>query len=547
MLTDHAAREAVASRDPRFDGRFVHAVTSTGIYCRPSCPARTPRPEHSRFFPSAAAAQGAGFRACKRCRPDAAPGSPEWDVRTDTVARAVRLVADGVVDRDGVPALATALGYSVRQLERLLRAELGAGPLALAQAQRAQTARTLVESSDLPMADVAFAAGFSSVRSFNEVLQATYGTTPTALRAAARTGTGAAPGAGPSPARAAAPGDRPAGPATGGAGGTGGTGARTATLALRLAFRAPLEPSNLLGHLVATAVPGVEEYRDGAYRSTVRLPHAWGVVAVHAPADDHVPVTLHLADVRDLPAAVRRTRRLLDLDADPVAVDEALARDPHLRPLVEAVPGRRVPHHLDPEQMALRAVLGQQVSTAAARTHAARLVAALGTPVADPAGGLTHLFPSAAELAARPDEAAGVLRVPASRQRTFAGLAAALADGRVVLDAGADRRAAEAALTALPGIGPWTVGTIAMRALGDPDAFLVGDLGVRASARLLGLPDAPRALERAAAAWAPWRAYAVQHLWALSPHAVNALPGQVAPPSGFVPAHPSDREDPVPA
>lgn len=506
-LPDEATcRAAVRSRDARFDGWFVMGVTSTGIYCRPSCPARTPREDRMRFYPSAAAAQAAGFRACLRCRPDASPGSPAWDVRGDVVARAMRLIDDGVVDRSGVPGLAAALGYSPRQLERLLTDELGAGPLALARARRAQTARTLVERTTMPMAEVAYAAGYASIRAFNDAVAATYGLSPTELRQRATRHDEPHPG----------------------------------IVALRLAYRAPLEPSNLLGHLVATAVPGVEEYRDGTYRSTVRLPHAWGLVAVRRPTGGAFPVTLRLADVRDLPAAVSRTRRMLDLDADPVAVDTALARDDRLRPLVVRTPGRRVPRTVDPEAMALRAVIGQQVSTSAARTHAGRLVAVLGTPVKDPDGGLTHLFPRAADLLADQAVTTAALAMPAARRATLFALAGALADGTVVLDAGAGRDQARAALAALPGIGPWTVGTIAMRALGDPDAFVASDLGVRLAAERLGLPTSPAGLERASRAWAPWRAYAVQHLWATGVHPVNALPDDPTEP----PAEPPEAAPP---
>jgi AraC family transcriptional regulator of adaptative response / DNA-3-methyladenine glycosylase II len=492
-MDDSACRAAVRSRDPRFDGRFVHAVTSTGIYCRPSCPARTPAEQHMRFYPSAAAAQAAGFRACKRCRPDASPGAPDWDVRGDTVARAMRLIGDGMVDRDGVPGLAAALGYSPRQLERLLASELGAGPSALAAAARVRSARALVESTALPLGEIAFAAGYTSIRSFNAAVRSTYATTPSALRTAARRTRPEAD-------------DRHDGP-----------------VRLRLAYREPLEVSNLLGHLVATAVPGVEEWRDGAYRSTVRLPHGWGVVAVRPPTRGAFDVTLHLTDLRDLPAAVARTRRMLDLDADPVAVDTALSTDPHLAPLVTGTPGRRVPRTLDPAAMALRAVLGQQVSTAAARTHAGRLVAAFGDPIEIPDGGLTHLFPTPARLAGDPDGVAAVLAMPSSRRTTLLALAGALADGRLRLDPGADWAAARQLLAELPGIGPWTIETIAMRALGDPDAFVAADLGVRTAARTLGLPSGAGLL-RAARAWSPWRAYAVQHLWATAPHPVNQLP-----------------------
>ena len=500
---------AVRSRDARFDGVFVTGVTSTGIYCRPSCPAVTPRTRNMRFFPAAASAHAAGFRSCKRCRPDAAPGSPQWDVRADVAGRAMRLIADGEVDRGGVPALAQRLGYSRRAVERALAAELGAGPLALARAQRAHTARVLIETTAMPFTEVAWAAGFSSVRQFNETVQQVFALSPTALRAVA----------------ARRSDQRPVGTGgTVGALGTLGTAPAPAALTLRLPFRAPLFPDNLLGHLVATAVPGVEEWRDGAYRRTLRLPRAAGTVSLR-PETGHVRALLHLGDVRDLPVAVARCRRLLDLDADPVAVDAALCEDPVLAPLVAAAPGRRVPRTVDEHELALRAVLGQQVSTAAARTHAARLVRALGDPVTDPEGGLTHLFPSPERLAAAdPEELTAALALPRVRRTTLLTLAAALASGEVDLSPGADRAAARAALLALPGIGPWTVETVAMRALGDPDAFPASDLGVLAAARGLGLPGTVPALTARSVAWRPWRAYATQHLWGCCDHPVNRHP-----------------------
>ncbi|MFC5744997.1 AlkA N-terminal domain-containing protein [Actinomadura rugatobispora] len=478
---------AVQSKDARFDGWFYTAVVTTGIYCRPSCPVVPPKPENMRFYPSAAAAQQAGFRACKRCRPDASPGSPEWNHRADVVARAMRLIADGVVDREGVPGLAAHLGYSPRQIERLLNAELGAGPLALARAQRAQTARLLIETTALPMGDIAFGAGFASIRAFNDTVREVFALTPSELRDRVARGH----------------------PATAGPG----------SLSLRLPFRAPLCPDNLFGHLVATAVPGVEEWRDGAYRRTLRLPHGHAVVALR-PHPDHVACTLSLTDLRDLTIAISRCRRLLDLDADPVAVDELLRSDPLLEPLVEKAPGRRVPRTVDPAEFAVRAVLGQQVSTAAARTHAARLVTAHGDPIT-PVGGLTHLFPGPEALAGLDPS---TLAFPQSRRTTFTTLVAALASDGIDLGAGSDWDKARAALGELPGIGPWTIETIAMRALGDPDAFIPTDLGVRAAARDLGLPGTPAALTRRAAAWRPWRAYAVQYLWATGDHAINRLP-----------------------
>lgn len=502
---------AVRSKDRRFDGWFYTAVRSTRIYCRPSCPAMTPKSVNMTFYPSAAAAQAAGYRACKRCRPDASPGSPEWNQRADLVARAVRLIADGVIDRDGVPGLANRLGYSVRQLERQVFAEMGAGPLALARASRAQTARLLIESTDIRLGEVAFAAGFASVRTFNDTVRQVYGLTPSELRARR------------SPVR------RPA-----------ETPEVMGTVTVRLPFRAPFEPSNLFGHLAATAVPGVEEWRDAAYRRTLRLPHGHAIVALRPPRmrgdggaravrgnqADHagyVEARLSLSDLRDLTPAITRCRWLLDLDADPAAVDDHLASDSALRPLVESAPGRRVPRVADGAEFAVRVVLGQQVSTAAARTHAARLVAAHGERITDPEGSLTHLFPTATDLA---DLDPTTLAMPARRRETLTAMVGALADGDLDLTVGADWAAARRVLRRLPGVGEWTVETVAMRALGAPDAFLAGDLGVRRGAGALGLPTTPRALAERSLAWRPWRAYAVQHLWATQPHAVNRLPDE---------------------
>jgi AraC family transcriptional regulator of adaptative response / DNA-3-methyladenine glycosylase II len=478
---------AVQSKDARFDGWFFTAVLTTGIYCRPSCPVVPPKVQNMRFYPSAAAAQQAGFRACKRCRPDASPGSPQWNERADLVARAMRLIADGVIDREGVPGLAGHLGYSIRQIERQLQAELGAGPLALARAQRAQTARLLIETSTLPMSDVAFAAGFASIRTFNDTVREVFALSPTELRH--RVGRG-----------------RPA--------------ETSGTLTLRLPFRTPLCPDNLFGHLVATGVPGVEEWRDGAYRRTLRLPHGHGIVSLR-PTPAHIACRLALTDLRDLSIAISRCRWMLDLDADPVAVDDLLRRDPALTAYIDKHPGRRVPRTVDGAEFAVRAVLGQQVSTAAARTHAGRLVTALGEPVTDPDGGLTHLFPGPAAVAAVDPDTLGF---PQARRTTLTTLAATLAAGDIDLGPGSDWAQARARLAELPGLGPWTIETVAMRALGDPDAFTPTDLGVRVAARQLGLPATPAALTRHSAAWRPWRAYAVQYLWATGDHAINRLP-----------------------
>jgi AraC family transcriptional regulator of adaptative response / DNA-3-methyladenine glycosylase II len=485
---------AVQSKDARFDGWFVTAVLTTRIYCRPSCPVRPPFARNVRFYPTAAAAQRAGFRACKRCRPDASPGSPEWNVRGDLVARAMRLIADGTVDREGVGGLAAHLGYTARQLERLLQSEVGAGPLALARAQRAQSARVLIETTDLPFGDVAFAAGFSSIRQFNDTVRLVFETTPTALRkrAAVRSA--------PSASGADSPG----------------------AVRLRLPVRTPFAYEGVFGHLAAGTVPGCEEVRNGAFRRSLRLPRGSGVVTL-APAVDHVRCQLVLDDFRDLTTAIARCRRLLDLDADPEAVVDALAGDPELAPVVKKAPGQRIPRTVDEAEFAVRAVLGQQVSTKAARTHAGRLVAAYGRPVHDPEGALTHTFPSVEQLA----EIDPIhLAVPRARQKTLSALVAGLADASILLDAGSDWESARAQLLALPGVGPWTAEVIAMRALGDPDAFPASDLGLRLAAEQLGLPADERRLIERSAQWRPWRSYATQHLWTTLEHPVNHWPPQ---------------------
>ncbi|MDT0447235.1 AlkA N-terminal domain-containing protein [Streptomyces johnsoniae] len=482
-MDDDSRYEAVRGRDERFDGVFFTAVLTTGIYCRPSCPATTPRRENVRFHPSAAAAQAAGFRACRRCRPDAVPGSTEWNVRADATGRAMRMIADGVVDREGVDGLARRLGYSARQVQRLLTAELGAGPIALARAQRAHTARLLLQTTGLSVTAVAFAAGFSSVRQFNDTVRAVYDRTPSELRAGAR---GAA---------------RRAGPPAPGSG-----------VPLRLAHRGPYDAPHVFDFLQRRAIAGIEEMTGApgtrVYRRSLALPHGTGVAEVAeppcTPGGRWIEARLHLTDTRDLTTAVQRLRRLFDLDADPFAVAERLGADPVLGPLVAARPGLRAPGAADPQELAVRAVLGQQVSVGAARTLAGTLVEAYGKPLSSPDGGLTHVFPEPGVLAGAP---LGELGMPEARRAAIRTLCAALADGTVSLDAGADRDEAERALLALRGIGPWTAGYVRMRALGDPDVFLPGDAGVRHGLRIVGA-DAG-----AARAWRPWRSYALHHLW----------------------------------
>jgi AraC family transcriptional regulator of adaptative response / DNA-3-methyladenine glycosylase II len=522
-----ARYRVLGSRDHRFDGCFFVAVTSTGIYCRPSCPAIVPKRRNVRFYPTAAAAQSAGFRACLRCHPHAAPGSPEWNRRGDLASRAMGLIADGIVDREGVAGLARRLSYSERHLTRQLTAELGAGPLALARAQRAQTARILIETTRLRLIDVAHAAGFTSVRQFNDTIRTVYGRTPTELRRRPARGGSRAVRAGGTPV-VGTPGE--GGPVV------GGLGAGGLPIVLRLAYREPLDWGRLLHFLGDRAVAGVEEVVGDSYRRTLRLPRGHGIVAL-APVNGHIECRLRLADLRDLTAAVQRCRRLLDLDADPAVPEEHLRGDPLLAPLLRAAPGLRLPGAVDGAELAVRAVLGQQISVPAARTAAARLVGALGEPLpasdSDPST-LTHLFPGPAAIAAAdPAELPGG---PARRRNTLQALARLLADGELAIDPGSDREEVRARLLALPGIGPWTAEYIALRALADPDAFLPTDLGVlRGLGRLArsgpaqagisrsgegrgGAGDgcSPREAARVAERWRPWRAYAIPHLWGLA-------------------------------
>jgi AraC family transcriptional regulator, regulatory protein of adaptative response / DNA-3-methyladenine glycosylase II len=466
------------SRDPRYDGFFFVGVTSTGIYCRPSCPARLPHRRNVRLFASAAAAQAEGFRACKRCEPDAAPGSPAWNRRADVAGRAVRLIADGVVDRDGVSGLAARLGFSERQLNRILTAEVGAGAAQLARAQRAQAARSLIESTDLGLAQVALAAGFGSVRQFNDTIRAIYARTPGELRRRAR---------------------RRREATTQGA------------VELKLAARAPFEGAALLDFLGARAIAGLEEVEDGTYRRTLALEHGGGLVAL-TPEEKGVRCVLRLDDLRDLTAAVARCRRLLDLDADPEAVSAQLESDPVIGELARRRPGMRVPGCVDGFELAVRAIVGQQVSVAAARTVLGALVADYGEPLAEPSGALTHRFPTADRLTEV--DPAG-LPFPRRRGEALRALARLVAVEGLRFDAGADASAALAALLEIPGVGPWTASYVAMRALGDPDAFLPGDVGVRHALERLGHPAEGPQATALAEPWRPWRSYAVMHLWAL--------------------------------
>ncbi len=481
MWDDDTRYAVIHSRDARYDGQFVTAVRTTGIYCRPSCPARTPARANVSFFPSAAAAQRAGYRSCRRCFPDDSPGSPRWRVGADVASRAMRLIDDGVVEREGVAGLALRLGYTERHVTRVLTEELGAGPQALAIAHRLHHARALLESTAMPMAEVAFAAGFGSVRQFNDAARTAWGLTPTAVRGRSRQAGAPAPGG-------------------------------WVRVDLRLTHRLPAGVEQALAFVGARTVTSVETWDGGAYVRTMRLPHGGAHVTLRA-APDAVHAALELEDVRDLGTAVARCRRLLDLDADPVAVDDALSADALLAPLVAAAPGLRVPGAVEPFEMVVRAIVGQQVSVVGARRTlgaiAARFGAELSIPTAPGAAGdpgvPSRAFPDP-EALAEVDPAIGL--IPQARWRAISAAARAMLDGALDLGPGADRDAARAALLAVPGIGPWTAEYVALRALGDPDAFPAGDLVLQKAARLDG-----KALAAAAERWRPWRAYAAMHLW----------------------------------
>ena len=470
---------AVRSRDRRFDGRFFAGVVTTGVYCRPVCPVRPAKPENVRWFACAAAAEAAGFRPCRRCRPEASPGTPAWSGTSAVVARALRLIAAGALDEGGVDGLADRLGLGARQLRRLFATHLGASPAEVARARRAHFARTLLDETDLPMAEVAFSAGFGSIRDFNHALRATFGRTPTALRRAR---------------------------------GRRGPVANHGGVTVRLAFRPPLDWSGLLGFLAPRATPGVEAVADGVYRRTIAIGDGAGTIEVRAAAGEpHLLMRVRLARPERLLQVVARARRLFDLDADPVPIADHLAASPELTPLVARRPGLRVPGAWDAFELAVRAVLGQQVTVRGATTLAGRLVRAFGTPLDRAEDGLTHLFPRPEALA---DADLAALGLPRARAATIRALAGAVASGEVVLDASRGLEDAVARLAAVPGIGAWTAHYIAMRALGEPDAFPAADLGLR---RALGNGAgrlAPARVAERAEAWRPWRAYAVMHLWA---------------------------------
>lgn len=481
---------AIDSRDTRFDGQFVTAVATTRIYCRPSCPARTPKPSNVTFYPTSAAAHEAGYRACKRCLPEAVPGTPEWNVRSDTAARAMRLIADGEIDRSGVPGLALKLGYSTRQLGRILAHELGAGPLALARANRAQTARALLTATDMLLSDVAFASGFNSIRQFNETVQEVYDLSPSQLRDRSRNISHASTASG-----------------------------SLTSLSLTLPLRTPYD-DGVFPFLQARAVRGFEEADQASYARLVRLPGGEGWFRARLGSGG-LDISVTVEKLKDLPVLLSRIRRLFDLDADPEAIDSALATDPTMAGRVRRYPGIRLPGAVDPEEILIRAMIGQQITVTAATGILNRL-SVLGAPSTLNKPGHDRLFPTPAALA----EAAGpLLNGPARRTASLLGAAVALAERKITI--GVEDSAAELAekLLPVPGIGPWTVRYVAMRVLGATDVHLENDSAVRNG--WLKLTSAPPD-QRPDLSWfeqfSPWRSYATMHLWRL---AAEKTPGKL--------------------
>jgi AraC family transcriptional regulator of adaptative response / DNA-3-methyladenine glycosylase II len=465
QLDRRVCDRARKSRDARFDGKFFIAVTSTRIYCRPICPARSPKDENIRYYPTAAAAQAAGFRPCLRCRPEASPGTPAWLGTSSVVSRALRLITDGALDREGVEALADRLGVTARHLRRLFVQHLGATPIDVALTRRIHFAKKLLDETRLPIAQVAFAAGFGSLRRFNGEIRRTYSRTPTELRRLAK--------------RRVEQGER---------------------YQFRIAYRPPYDWDAVIAFLAARATPGVERVEADRYERTIAIGEHTGSIAV-ARASDGAALLLDVRfpDPRALLTIVERVRRMFDIGADPAVITAHLSVDPLLRGALSMHPGIRTPGAWDPFELSVRAILGQQISVAAATTIAGRVAERWGSPVE---GTLSRLFPTPAQLMDAPLEEAGII---GTRSASLRALARAVADGGVRFDS----VTTVAALQAIPGIGEWTAQYVAMRALSEPDAFPSGDLVLR---RMAGGCSA-RELDRRSEAWRPWRAYAVMLLW----------------------------------
>lgn len=493
---EHCYR-ALKSRDARFDGQFFTAVTTTGIYCRPICPAPTPRRAHVQFFRYAAAAQEAGFRPCLRCRPETSPGTPAWQGTSATVSRALRLIEEGVLDEGGVEALALKLGVGGRHLRRLFTEHIGVTPVSVAQTRRLHFAKKLIDETRLPMGDIAFAAGYASIRRFNTALRSVYGRAPRELRRQSAREETHAPGV---------------------------------PLKLRLAYRPPFDWDAMLAFLADRATAGVEQVEDGVYRRTIRVgEHAGFLEVVHRPESNQLLLTIHHPDVRALQVVTARVRRMFDLEACPPAIAAVLERDPLLRPLLRKYPGLRVPGAWDPFEMAVRVIVGQQISVKGATTLAGRIAQTYGRPIeASPFRGLDRLAPLPADLAEADLVPLGIV---SARSRAIQGLAKAVMERRVNLDRGGDFEAAVQALEALPGLGPWTAQVVAMRALGEPDAFPAADLGLIRALESAGLPASTKNMLHRAETWRPWRAYAALYLWKLHASSSKAVTPRKPKPS----------------
>ena len=481
MLDDDQYYRAFLAKDARFDGRVFVCVTSTGIYCRPVCPARVPKRANCIFVASAAAAEAKGFRSCLRCRPETAPGTPAWSGTEASVARALRLIEEGALDESGVEALAARVGLGERQLRRLFLTHIGATPQVVAGNRRLLAAKQMISETDMAMADIAYAAGFQSLRRFNDAVRASFGMAPSTLRRGK--------------ARASA----------------------QDPITLRLGLRPPFDWQQMLGYLSFRAMPGVEEITGTSYARSFQLGQTRGLLSVTqgtkantldvAIRIDATTRTNHSAPIRQIAA---RTRRIFDADADPVAVAAALGSDPLLGPRLAQAGGVRVPGAFDGFELGVRAIIGQQVSVKGATTLAGRVVKRCGEALAEPHGLITHYFPQAAVLA---DANLDGLGLTGGRIKTLKGFARAVADGAVSFSpaAGLDEKVAE--LCAVPGIGPWTAHYIALRAVGEPDAFPAADLGLRKAAGPVGAPVSTKALEEMAESWRPWRGYAALLLW----------------------------------
>lgn len=487
LMDDDACYRAIETRDRRFDGRLFVAVTTTGIYCRPFCPARTPKRQNTRFFATAAAAQEAGFRPCLRCRPEISPQLAVWHGSANTVSRALALIETGALDEAHVEALAERLGVGERHLRRLFRCHLGASPVSIAQTRRILLAKQLIQDTRLKMTDVAAAAGFGSLRRFNETFQRLYQRPPTALRRAGL--------------------------------GQGDASARDA-VAVRLGYRPPYDWDAILAFLRTRAIPGVEVVSEQEYARAIAIGDARGMLTVRPAANHCLTVTVRFPNLRSLPVIIARVRRVFDLAADPVAIGAQLSQDPALAPLIAARPGLRVPGAWDGFELAVRAILGQQISVAAARRLAGLLVQAMGETVNDPvaiAQGLTHVFPSPQRVATAD---LSVIGMPNARRSALTSLAAAVVADKLIFGPRGSLEEAITQLRSLPGVGEWTAQYIAMRELREPDAFPAADIGLlRAMRDADGKRPTPAALLAHAERWRPWRAYAALHLWASEAHA----------------------------